>query len=289
MDLAPTLENMAVTSRDLLDPQAGGQATRRYLMCPPAHFDVSYRINPWMHPGRPVDVDRAMTQWRRIEDAYLCAGHIVVTVDPLAGLPDMVFAANAGLAIDGRVLVARFRHAERSGEEAVYADWFRRLGLREVVRATWVNEGEGDYLPAGGVLLGGSGFRTDPRSHAEVAEFFGRQVVPLELVDERFYHLDTALAVLSDELVAYWPGAFALDSQGVLRELFPDAVLATEADAVGFGLNACSDGTHVVMSAGAPHLAGQFRELGMQPVLVDTGELQKSGGSVKCCTLELRC
>ena len=257
-------------------------------MCPPTFFAVVYRINPWMDVARRTDPARAMGQWRRIVDAYLAAGHVVVSLEPEPGLPDMVFAANAGLVIDGRVLVARFRHAERAGEEAAYARWFRRLGFTDVEQATRVNEGEGDYLPCRGVILGGSGFRTEPGAHAEVAAYFGREVVPLDLVDERFYHLDTALAVLDDDLVAYWPGAFSAASRGVLEERFPDAIVASEADAAAFGLNACSDGCSVVMAAGASRLAAAIRERGFTVVEIDTSELQKAGGSVKCCTLELR-
>ena len=120
-----------------------------------------------------------------------------------------------------------------------------------------------------------------------MATFFDREVVPLTLVDDRFYHLDTALAVLDEATIAYWPGAFDERSQAELRRRFPEAILATEADAVAFGLNAFSDGHHVVLAAGATRLAAALRERGFEPILIDTSELQRSGGSVKCCTLEL--
>jgi len=259
------------------------------LVCPPTHFGVEYRINPWMDPGRPVDRARAVAEWRAVVAAYRSAGQRIVTVDAVPGLPDMVFAANAGLVDGGRVLLARFRYAERAGEEAAYAEAFERLGYTDVTRAAWVNEGEGDYLRTGDVVLAGSGFRTDPRAHDEVRDFLGMPVVALELVDERFYHLDTALAVLGDDLVAYWPGAFSRRSVDVLEDLFPDAVIASDADALAFGLNAWSDGETVVLAAGAVGLAAALRERGLTPVAVDTSELQKAGGSVKCCTLELRC
>ena len=280
---------MAVT--DLLTslPSRRRGTRRRYLMCAPEHFDVVYRINPWMDPDRPTGRATALRQWHRIAEVYKEAGHEVVLVDPVEGLPDMVFTANAGLVLDGRALVARFRHPERAGEQTAFRRFFEQLGLAEVAAASAVNEGEGDYLPVGSVILGGSGFRTDPRSHDEVSDFFSRPVIPLELVDERFYHLDTALTVLDEDQVAYWPGAFSPASQGRLRELFPNPVLATEADARTFGLNACSDGTHVVMSATARRLAAAFRERGFTPVPVPTSELQKAGGSAKCCTLELSC
>jgi N-dimethylarginine dimethylaminohydrolase len=258
-------------------------------MCQPTYFGVEYRINPWMDPSRPVDGARAVAEWRTIEAAYRDAGQTVVTVDPVPGLPDMVFAANAGLVSADRVLLTRFRYPERSGEEAAYAAALRAVGFSDVTQASFVNEGEGDYLRAGGVVLGGSGFRSDPRSHDEVAAFLDAPVVALELVDERFYHLDTALAVLGDDLVAYWPGAFSRRSVGVLEDMFPDAVIASEADAVAFGLNAWSDGRTVVLADGALGLVAALRDRGLETVTVDTSELQKAGGSVKCCTLELPC
>jgi N-dimethylarginine dimethylaminohydrolase len=270
-------------------PPGHRAAVGALLMCPPTHFGVEYRINPWMDPTRPVDAARAVAEWRAVVAAYRTAGHPVVTVDPVPGLPDMVFAANAALVDGRRVLLARFRYTERAGEEAAYEAAFHRLGFTDVTRASWVHEGEGDYLRVGGLVLAGSGFRTDPRSHDEVGEFLGVPVVALELVDERFYHLDTALAVLGDDLVAYWPGAFSRRSVGVLEDIFPDAVIASDADALAFGLNAWSDGRSVVMADGAHGLAAALRERGLTTVAVDTSELQKAGGSVKCCTLELRC
>jgi N-dimethylarginine dimethylaminohydrolase len=257
-------------------------------MCPPTHFGVTYRINPWMDPSVPVQRNRAMQQWTHLRNLYVAAGHTVATIEAAPGLPDMVFAANAGIVAGDAVLLARFRHAERSGETEAYADAVRRLGLRPVI-GTYVNEGQGDYLRVGSVMLGASGFRTDPRAHAEVAEFAGVPVVALELVDDRFYHLDTALAVLDDDLVAYWPGAFSRGSRHTLEELFPDAVIADEQDAAGWGLNASSDGHRVVMAREATRLAAMFSERGFAPTLVDVSELQKAGGSVKCCTLELPC
>jgi N-dimethylarginine dimethylaminohydrolase len=285
---ALNVENMTVTARTVIDhPRRAGAG--RYLMCPPVYFGVEYRINPWMDPTGAVDAELAMRQWRQIEAAYRGAGHTVVTVAPAPGLPDMVFAANAGLVSGDRVLLSRFRHRERSAEEGAYAAAFRALGFAEVTPSSYVNEGEGDYLRVGGLVLGGSGFRTDPRAHDEVAEFLGAPVVALELVDERFYHLDTALAVLRHDLVAYWPPAFSPRSVGVLQDMFPDAVVASEADAMAFGLNACSDGDTVVLSSAATGLIGALRERGLATVCVDTSELQKAGGSVKCCTLELPC
>jgi N-dimethylarginine dimethylaminohydrolase len=261
-------------------------SARRYLMCPPTHFDVVYSINPWMDPVKPVDQRLAILQWQRIRDLYLELGHEVELIEPLPGLPDMVFAANGATVVDGRVLVARFRHDERAGEAPAYLDWFGAQGF-DVRQADRVNEGQGDFLAFGNLLLAGTGFRSERRSHAETARFFGQQVVGLTLVQDEYYHLDTAMAVLDDRTVMYYPAAFDRDSRRILRKLFPGAIIATAADAAAFGLNAVSDGRHVVLPAGATGLAAALRERGFVPIGADVSELLRGGGGVKCCTLEL--
>lgn len=261
---------------------------RRYLMCPPDHFTVDYSINPWMDPGVPVDRALARRQWDALYRVYVDLGHDVHVVPAVPGLPDMVFAANGGLVVDGHALGARFAYPQRAAEGPAYLAQLRRLGLTSVVEARHTNEGEGDFLVLGDLILAGTGFRTSPEAHAEVQERFGRPVVSLGLVDPRYYHLDTALAVLDDHSVAYYPGAFSRGGRRVLRRLFPDAILADASDAAVFGLNAVSDGLHVVLAAQATGLAAKLRDRGYEPIGVDLSELGKSGGGVKCCTLELR-
>lgn len=272
---------------------------RRLLMCPPEHFEVSYEINPWMDVRRAVDRDRAMAQWATLRDTYLDLGHTVDLIDPVPGLPDMVYAANGATVLDGVGYTARFRHPERAAEAPAYEKWLADHGF-ETQRATCVNEGEGDLLVAGPVVLAGTGFRTDRAAHAEAEALFRRPVLTLELVDPRFYHLDTALTVLTggdgvaDDAraagahVAYFPPAFSPASQELLAARYPDAILAPESDALALGLNAVSDGLHVVVAPAADHLAGALREHGYEPIPVDTSELLKGGGGAKCCTLEIR-
>nr|WP_207894537.1 dimethylargininase [Tamaricihabitans halophyticus] len=261
-------------------------------MCPPTYFTVEYSINPWMNPDQPVDVELAMAQWQRLRDTYQQLGHTVDEIEPQRGLPDMVFAANSGTVIDGRVLGARFRADERAPEAEYYRRWFVEQGYREVVMPEAVNEAEGDFVWTGGLLLAGYGFRTDKAAHDEAQEVLGVPVVSLRLTDPRYYHLDTALFVLNDDPVrpriAYFPDAFSAGSRRVLRRLFPDAVLASAADAACLGLNGVSDGEHVVLPVEATELAEQLRARGYQVLPVDISELRKAGGGPKCCTLELR-
>ena len=225
--------------------------TRRYLMCPPRFFAVEYSINPWMDPDRPMSRELAEEQWTKLHDTYLDLGHKVETIEPQPGLPDMVFAANSATVIDGRVLGANFRAPQRAPEADHYRRWFIENGYHDIVMPKKTNEAEGDFAWTGRFLLAGTGFRTDRAAHAELQELFGRPVISLDLVSPHYYHLDTALAVLSsdpaDPQIAYYPPAFSAGSRAVLRQLFPDAVEATERDAVALGLNAVSDGYNVVV------------------------------------------
>jgi N-dimethylarginine dimethylaminohydrolase len=189
--------------------------------------------------------------------------------------------------IGGRALIAKFRHAQRQGESEAYLAWFRQRRW-EARAARFCNEGEGDVLLAGDEILAGTGFRTESAAHDELREFFGRPVVSLTLVDPRFYHLDTALSVLGHGEVMYFPAAFDDESRVALATRFPDAILASEQDAEVFGLNAFSDGRHVVLPEAATGLAAQLAERGYETIGIDLTELLKAGGGVKCCTLELR-
>ncbi|ACU40458.1 dimethylargininase [Actinosynnema mirum] len=261
---------------------------RRYLMCEPRHFAVEYRINPWMDPEQPVDVELAVRQWRELKGVYEALGHRVDVVEPAPGLPDMVFAANSGTVVGGRVLGSRFRAPQRAPEAEHFRRWFEANGYPGVVMPERINEAEGDFTWTGRYLLAGTGFRTDPAAHAEAQEALGVPVVSLRLVDPRYYHLDTALFVLAEDLVAYYPQAFSPGSREVLAGLFPDAVLADERDAACLGLNAVSDGRNVVLPLEARGLAAEVERRGFTAVPVDISELRKSGGGPKCCTLEIR-
>lgn len=266
------------------------QPTARFheiLMCRPDHFDVTYRINPWMDTDKPVDRDLAVLQWEQLRDAYREAGHTVHLVEAQPSLPDMVFAANAAIVHKGRALVSRFRFAERNPEVAAYTSWLADAGYEPVRQAESVNEGQGDYLSVGNLMLAGTGYRSSLLGVGEVSGYFGMPVLPLELVDPRFYHLDTALCVLDESMIAFFPGAFSTTSVAVLLQQFPDALLVSEEDAAVLGLNAFSDGARVFLPSSATGFRAQLQAAGFDPVGLDLSELLRAGGGIKCCTLTL--
>lgn len=260
---------------------------RTVLMCRPSFFTVVYRINPWMDPELPTDTALAVRQWETLHQTYLDLGFDVELVDPIDGLPDMVYAANGGFVIDNIAYGAKFTHPQRQPEGPAYMEWFGSNGF-DVRVPVEVNEGEGDFLLVDGVILAGMGFRSASRSHQELAEISGREVISLNLVNPSFYHLDTAMAILDDSSIAYLPSAFDEPSLAILRARFPDAIIVTEEDAAVLGLNSFSDGYNVVIAARAKNFETQLRERGYNPIGVDLSELLLGGGGVKCCTLELR-
>ena len=268
------------------DHLRGVPSLRHYAMTAPTFFAVEYAINPWMDPSTSVDTHVAMDQWETLRQAYKELGHTVEMIEPVAGLPDMVYAANGGLLVNGNAVVARFAYPQRAGESAAYAEWMSRHGYHPA-ETRHVNEGQGDLLVVGSIILAGYGFRTQRAAHDEIAGLTQMPVVSLELVDPRFYHLDTALAVLDDTTIAYYPPAFSDESRATLLELYPDAIEVAGADADVLGLNVVSDGLNVVMPAAAAGFAHRLREAGFRPIGVDLSELLKGGGSVKCCTLEV--
>ena len=263
---------------------------RHYVMTRPAHFAVEYAINPWMDTSATVDAALAVRQWERLVQTYRSLGHTIQLVDPIPGLPDMVFAANGGLVLDDGfekvAIIARFTYPQRTGESVAYAGWLLDHGYCPLY-TEHTNEGQGDLLIVGSKILAGYGFRTDRQSHDEVAKLSGLPLISLQLVNPRFYHLDTALAVLDDETIAFYPPAFGATSVALLRKMFPGAIEVADADAHVLGLNAVSDGLNVVYPAAATGFAAQLAAAGFRPIGVDLSELLKGGGSVKCCTLEV--
>jgi N-dimethylarginine dimethylaminohydrolase len=266
---------------------------RTILMCRPDFFTVVYRINPWMDPALPTDTSLAVKQWEELYRTYVDLGFDVRLIDPIDGLPDMVYAANGGFVLDGIAYGASFTYPQRQPEGPAYMKWFGDNGF-EVRSPENINEGEGDFLLVGDSILAGTGFRSASNSHEEIGEIFGRDVVTLALINPNFYHLDTAIAVLDPQPgfenpnIAYLPSAFDEASLAVLRERFPDAIIVNEEDAAVLGLNSFSDGLNVVIASRAKDFERQLRERGYNPIGVDLSELLLGGGGVKCCTLELR-
>ena len=261
-------------------------ASRSLLMCPPDYYGIEYEINPWMDVRRPADAERAGGQWQALYDLLRSLGVHVELVEPVKGLPDLVFTANAGIVADRRFIASRFLHPERQREQPTWEAWFRARGYRiETLPEKACFEGEGDALWFGTTMFAGYRIRSDIRSHQALATIVGHEVLSLELVDERFYHLDTCFCPLDERRALYYPPAFDDYGRRVIAQFVPDPVAVDDADAARFGCNAIVVGRDVILQSGCAALERSLRGLGFSPHAVDLSEFHKAGGSAKCLAL----
>jgi N-dimethylarginine dimethylaminohydrolase len=268
---------------------------RRYLMCPPQHFGVLYEINPWMRTDVAVDHDRAAEQWDELAATLRLAGAEVVAMAPRPGVPDLVFSANAGVvdATAGVFVPSRFRHPQRQPESEIGAEWFRSAGFEvRWLPAGMDHEGAGDALPftpEGGrtVLLSGYSFRSDATAGTALSRLLGCPVRPIELVDERLYHLDLTFCPLDGRRALCAPSGWDRYGRAVVESLVPEPLWLTEDEALAFTANSVVVDTTVVMPATPPRVGRQLEAWGFDVVTCDVGEFLKAGGGCRCLTLAL--
>jgi N-dimethylarginine dimethylaminohydrolase len=266
------------------------QAT--FLMCPPNLYDVNYIINPWMVGNvHASSQPRAAAQWRNLYEAVSKIANVEL-IEPEPGSPDMVFTANAGLERNGIVAISSFYHPERQGEEPHFRRWFQQAGytLIDTPRTTPF-EGEGDALFAtdGSCLWTGYGPRTAASSHRALQEVWGIPVVPLHLIDPRFYHLDTCFAPLEGGYIMYFPEAFDHVSLHRIEAFYPPEkrIVVREADAVCFACNAINVGRTIILNKISSRLSGELEQLGFKVIQVELTEFLKAGGAAKCLVMKL--
>jgi N-dimethylarginine dimethylaminohydrolase len=274
----------------------------RYLMCAPDHFGVTYKINPWMDPNTWESRNDALStasrrEWGALHRALSELGAEIDHVAPVPGVPDLVFTANSAVVLDRVALLARFRYPERRCEEKHFEAAFRTLQARGLIDAVrklpddLVLEGAGDCVwdDARGMFWMGFGPRSDAAARDVIEDQFGVPAVALELVDPRFYHMDTALCPLTRGEVVYAPGAFTPLGRTIIRDRVEPALrieLAPE-DACQFAANTVCFGNTLVMSGCSAHLHAELEERGYRLVMTPLPSFHRSGGSAFCLTLRL--
>jgi N-dimethylarginine dimethylaminohydrolase len=274
----------------------------RILMCAPDHFEVSYTINPWMKPESwksqaELLGARSSSGWHKLTETLRSLGAELEMVPPVDGFPDLVFTANAAVILDGKALVASFRHQQRQGETAIYRKAFDALKARGILSEVHdmpeglILEGAGDCVwdPVRDRFWLGYGQRSDKEAAKVVRELFGFDVVPLKLVDPRFYHMDTCLCPLTGGEVLYYPGAFDDEGKAAIKDSFgaDNLIAAPEEDACGFAVNAVNIGRDIVLATVTPKLKAMLEERGYRLHETPISDFNLSGGSAFCLTLKL--
>ena len=261
------------------------------LMCPPTYFKVEYAINPWMEEATPCDEDLAKRQWEQLYIAITeQAGADVELMEPVEGLPDLVFTANAALVYNEVAVIAHYKHPERRPEEPHCARWFEEHGFKVVTMPDHVFfEGAGDALIWQDRVFAGYKTRTDIASHSLLTAATDLPVLSLELINPRFYHVDVCLCPLADGHLIYSPDAFDEYGRAVIEANVPaDKLIPVSAEeAARFACNAVNINDTVIFNQGSAQLTDDLKARGFQVIPVDLSEFLKSGGSSKCLTLRL--
>jgi len=282
------------------------------LMCPPDFYGIHYEINPWMDMSRQAEHAVAVEQWNALYRHIQEAGAKVSLLEPVEGLPDLVFTANAAMIYGGRTdnlvrpkgsrdaskapdrlvrptaLLSRFRHRQRQGEEPYNRRWFRDHGFDVVdVPENFSFEGAGDALFCGDTLYAGYRMRSDAAGHQQIGRMLGVRVIPVELVDARYYHLDTCFCPLAEGEAIWYPPAFDEYGQRAIREHVKILIEAEQCEAERFACNAVVIGRRVITNTGCERLHAALAARGYEPIATPLDEFVKAGGSAKCLTLRL--
>lgn len=257
-------------------------------MCPPDYFGIEYEINPWMHKEVNADYATARQQWRDLKSLLEQVGAQIELLDPVQGLPDLVFTANAALICKDRAYLSRFRHGPRQGETPINDAWFQAHGYQTFIPPAALDfEGAGDALFCGETLFGGYIVRSDANAIQWLGQELHCRVIPLQLIDERYYHLDTCFCPLSPTEAIYYPLAFDDYGRQAIENAVPTLIPVNDSEATQFACNAVVVGKHVVMNTGCPDLEAALQARGYQTHATPLNEFLKSGGSAKCLTLRL--
>jgi len=260
----------------------------RILMCPPDYYGIEYEINPWMDRRQGADHVLAARQWHDLRRLLEDAGATVELLEPAAGMPDLVFTANAAIIYGNLAVPARFRHPQRQVEESLAQAWLADHGFKICnLKPNTYFEGAGDALFCGDTLLAGYRIRTAIGGHQQIGDLLNCRVISLELIDPRYYHLDTCFCPLAPGMAIYYPQAFDEYGQRALQEVVGELIPVAQSEAWNFACNAVVVGQTVVTNVGCPELHCALQARGFGTVATPLSEFVKSGGSAKCLTLRL--
>ncbi len=260
-----------------------------FLMCPPAHFKVSYEINPWMHKTRQPDFELAQRQWNNLVANLKEVGAAVELLQPIAELPDMVFSADIGIVDQQRFIMSHFRYPQRRPEARLGAEWFGRRNY-EVLELPL---GEGSSLESsdiasfGAYLLAGYGFRTTLAAHAALTSLLGSTILSIEFIDARFYHLDISFCALDERRAIVVPAAWSRRSCELVEKLIPEPLVLELDEALTFCANAIVVGKTIIMPSCPLRVARMLERWGFTICVSPLSEFLKAGGGPHCLALAM--
>jgi len=264
----------------------------RLLVCPPTHYSVNYDINPWMTRNVGYSAPDAQRQWDRLIETLTVAGNVQITsIEPSEYVPDLVFTSNAALICGNLAVLSSFRYPERRREQGHYRIGLTKAGFATTYLQQTYFEGAGDAIfdRVRPILYAGYGWRSERNATLQLQELVGCRVMPLLLVDERFFHLDLALCSLSSGHVMVYMDAFSPHAQTQIRRTIDPGYLIELGidDALSFACNSVEIDDAIVMHSCTRRLRERLNHAGYRVFQTELTEFHKAGGSAKCLTLKL--
>jgi N-dimethylarginine dimethylaminohydrolase len=250
---------------------------------------LKYSINPWMDTSASFSAELAMEQWTALIASFreVMADGVLHECPPKAGLTELCFFGDSVFLCDGKALFGEFRHAERAPERPYVKAYLEDRGLHgPKVPEGVIFEGAGETVMWRDKILFGFGKRSDEVARHFLRQTFGLDTIDLEMETEHFYHLDTALLPLGDDLIAYYPPAFGPIDNGTIESFDCERIVISEADARAFACNSLVYGKVVFGSVGPTDLYAELRRRGFEVREFDMSEFQKLGGGIKCLSLQ---
>ena len=262
---------------------------KQIVMCPPDFYNIEYSINPWMDTGNTVIKENALKQYNKLKTSFENASAEITELPPVKGLPDMVYATNAGYAGNNIFIKANFKAAQRKYEADEAEKFFAKKGFDIFTMPGDIAfEGEGDLIRSESKYFLGCGIRSDEKAAEILGKIIGKEIVPLELVNPYFYHLDTCFGPINDDLVVINPVAFSDNSLKTIHAKFKNVIFANEQDNSVLGCNLIVTGTNVFLGSGISDiLRTGILSFGYSVNEIKMSEFLKGGGSVKCLSLEV--
>lgn len=265
----------------------------------PNNFNISYEINPYMDKNKEVGNYRK--NW--VDCVKKLREHINVnTVDyetyeidgqDIKQLPDSVFIANHGLGIPGsrKVILSNMKNQERSDETKYFEELCQHKNYRtNHISEEYNFEGEGDakWHPKKDLLWLAHGFRSDYGALNEIDDIVNSDTVKLELINEKYYHLDVCFKPLGVDDVLIIPEAFKSGSVDKIKNIFDNVYTVPDTEKESFACNCLRlPNGKVAIDDDNVKTIELIENIGYETVKVNTKQFRKAGGSIDCLTIKM--
>ena len=262
---------------------------KKILMCPPKYYNIEYVINPWMKIGTEINRDEAYANYNLLKENYESSGMEVLEIEPVEGLPDMIYTANIGYAERDIFIKANFKAPERRKESEIAVNYFEKLNYKiHTLPEDIFFEGQGDIIRSETKYFIGYGERSSIKVKEHLEQILDKEFHPIELNNPYFYHLDTCLGPLNDETTMINPVAFTREGLELINSQFKNIIIADEQDNNSLACNLVVNKNNVFIGKGiSEKLKRELESYGFKVIEIDMTEFLKGGGSVKCLTQEI--